>query len=334
MPAEARMMDLSAAADFLGPGAVEVPIFEREIMDVVRRVSHALNRIKSKPATGHPHRYFEQTAIASAAAVDPRNLSATATGPTRVERPAFIKAVSAQTNISMFDKDVTEQQGQFASVVATDIDDITNAVELKRANMLWIGTDTSLVAPTTLEWVGALEQIGTAGGAVTTNTIALGSSIIDGLKTEVAQLVAQQGFVVRPSGIFMNPLLIDLIEQEAKATHIELGTVNITAGVTVKALSTQAGVLPLIPDPFMPTDTTGKYGFSSPATGKNYYAVIAMEEEFEIAVISGKSYDPKPRLFQLGLTGNLAGQFVSVKFDALIVKGATYAHGLIAVNRP
>ena len=79
---EARMMDLSAAADFLGPGAIEVPIFEREILDVVRRSSHALQRVKTKKATGHPHRYFEQTAIATGAAVDPRNLSATPTSAT------------------------------------------------------------------------------------------------------------------------------------------------------------------------------------------------------------------------------------------------------------
>jgi hypothetical protein len=334
MPAEARMIDLTAAADFLGPAAVEVPIFEREILDVVRRSSHALQRIKQKKATGHPHRYFEQTAIATAAAVDPRNLSATATGPTRVERPAFIKAVTSQTNVSMFDKEVTEQQGEFEGVVATDIDDIISAVEIKRANMLWIGTDTSLTSPTTLEWVGALEQIGTAGGAVTTVTVALGSSIIDAIKTEVAQLKAQVGFVVRPTGVYLNPLLIDMIEQEAKATHIELGTVDITAGVTVKYISTQAGNLPLIPDEFMPTDTVGKYGFSTPASGKMYYAVIMMETLIEIPVISGKKFEPNPRLFQLGLTGNLAGQFVGVKFDTLIVRGATYAHGLLAVNRP
>lgn len=334
----ARSMDLSAAADFLGPGAIEVPIFEKEITDVVRRSSHALQRFKSPRATGHPHRYFEQTAIATAVAVDPRNLASSGTSPTRVERPAFIKAVIAQTNISMFDKDVTEQQGQFASVVAKDVDDVLNAVEVKRGQMLWAGSDTSMSAPTTLEWMGALAQIGTAGGSVNTSTIAFGSSIIDGLKTQVANLMAQQNYTVMPTGIYANPLLLDMIDQEAKASHIELGTVKITAGVTVKALSTQAGDLPLIPDVYMPTDTTAKYGFSAPGVingvqSKNYYAAIIMEEMTEVPYISGKTDDPKPRLFQLGLVGNLSGQFVGVKFDTLIIKGAAYAHGLLAVNR-
>lgn len=334
-PISAQAMSLSAAADFLGPGAIEVPDFEKEIMDVVRRSSIALQRFKTKRATGHPHRYFEQTAIAAAAAVDPRNLASTATGPTRVERPAFIKAVIAQTNIGLFDKEVTEQQGQFAGVVAQDIDDILNAVEIKRGGMLWTGSDTSMSAPTTLEWMGALAQIGTAGGAVNTGTIAPGTSIIDGIKTMVANLKGQVGFVVRPTGIFANPVLLDLIDQEAKAAHIELGTMDITAGVTVKYISTQAGNLPLIPDEFMPTDTTGKYGFSNPPAGyKNYYVAIMTESETEIAYISGKVDDPKPRLFQLGLVGNLAGQFVGVKFDTLIVRGASYAHALLVVNRP
>jgi hypothetical protein len=323
------MMDLSAAADFLGTGAIEIPIFEREIMDVVRRTSIALNRIKQEPATGHPHRYFEQTAIGQAAAVDPRNLSSTPTGPTRVERPAFIKAVTNQSNLSLFDKDVTEQQGQFASVVAKDVDDIINAIEIKRASMLWKGTDTSLSAPTTLEWMGGLAQI------TQTATIAPGASIIDGLKSEVAAMVANQTYVVRPTAIYLNPILADYIDQEAKASRITLDSVEVTAGVTVSAISTQAGKLPLIGDPFMPTDTAAAYGFSAPPAGnKNYYAVILSEKDVEIPVISGREFNPAPRLFQLGLTGNLAGQFVGVKFDAVIFKGASYAHAVVAVQRP
>ncbi len=325
---QARMLSLSAAADYLGTGAIEVPIFEREILDVVRRTSVTLQRMPQVPATGHPHRYFEQTAIAAAAAVDPRNLSAAVTGPTRVERPAFIKATTAQSNLSLFDKDVTEQQGQFAAVVAKDVDDIISAIEVKRAKMFWAGIDASMTTPTQLEWMGALAQI------TQQNTIAPGASIIDGLKSQVAAMLANQTYEVRPTAIYVNPILADYLDQEMKAEHIELKAVEVVAGVTVGGLSTQAGILPIIGDPFMPVDAVANYGFGAPPTGnKNYYAAIMMESEVEIAVISGKEYNPNPRLFQLGLTGNLAGQFVGVKFDALIVKGASYAHSVVAVQR-
>ncbi len=325
------MLDLSAAADYLGTGAVEVPIFEKEIMDVVRRSSVSLQRITQTPATGHPHRYFEQTAIATAAAVDPRNISATASGPTRLERPVFIKAATGQSNLSLFDKDVTEQQGQFASVVAKDIEDIVSGIEVLRATMLWAGTDTSLVAPTQLQWMGGLAQV------TQQFTVASGSSIIDGLKTAVATMVANSSYVVKPTAIYLNPLLADYIDQEAKASRITLDSVEVVAGVTVSAISTQVGKLPLIGDPYVPTcpASTAQYGFSSTPSGiKGYYAAIIMEKEIEIPVISGKEFNPNPRLFQLGLTGNLAGQFVGVKFDACVFKGASYAHAVCQIIRP
>lgn len=319
------MHALSAAADYSGPGALEVPVFEREIVDLIRRNSVALERTPHVPATGHPHRYFEQIAIATATSNDPRNLAATASGPTRVERAAFIKASVAQSNLSLFDRDVTEQQGQFASLQAKDVEDIITAIIVLRAHMFWNGTDTSLLVPTTLQWVGALEQITQQA------TIPFGSSIIDGLKTMVATMMANQTFKPKPTAIYLNPLLIDKIEKEAKASHIELKTKDVVAGVSVKFLATQAGDLPLIPDPYMPTDTVGNYGFATPASGlSNYYAVITTESMLEIAYI-GKGTDGKPRIFQLGLTGNLAGQFVGVQFDALIVKGYSYAHATVAV---
>ena len=331
MGIQAKPLSLDAAADYLGTGAIEVPEFEKEIFDVLRRSSIPLQRIKQKPATGHPHRYFEQTALASAAAVDPRNLSASVSGPTRVERPAFIKAVTAQSNLSLFDKDVTEQQGQFASVVAKDIDDIISAIELKRASMLWMGSDTSMSAPTTNEWMGGLSQISQQF------TVAPGASIIDCLKTAVASMVANATYVVRPTAIYLSPLLADYLDQEAKASRITLDEVEVVAGVTVSAISTQIGKLPLIGDPFMPTTAAGvaAYGFSATPTGnKGYYAAILMESEIEIPVISGAEHNPNPRLFQLGLVGNLAGQFVGVKFDTVIFRGATYAHAVVQVQRP
>lgn len=333
MTTQVKMMDLQGAADYLGTGAVEVPEFDREIMDVLRRSSVALRRVEPKPATGHPHRYFEQTALASAAAVDPRNLSATPTGPTRLERPAFIKAVTAQSNLSLFDKDVTEQQGQFASVVAKDVDDIISAIEIKRGKMFWAGTDTSMSAPTTLEWMGGLRQI------TQQFTVANGASIIDGLKSAVATMLANQTYDIsgKISAIYLNPLLADFIDQEAKASRITLDSMEVVAGVTVSAISTQAGKLPLISDAYMPTTAaaTAEYGFSAtPAGIKGYYAVILCESEVEIPVISGSEFNPNPRLFQLGLVGNLSGQFVGVKFDTVIFKGASYAHATVQVQRP
>jgi len=287
----------------------------------------ALQRVPQIPATGHPHRYFEQTAVATATAVDPRNIAAMASGPTRIERPAFIKAIVAQSNLSLFDRDVTEQQGQFPALVAKDIDDIISAIEILRAQMLWSGNDTSLSEPTQLQWMGLLSQI--------TNqfTIAPGQSIIDGIKTAVAQIVANQTYNVRPTAIEVNPILGNYIDQEAKAMSIDLDKV-VVGGVTVKALATQAGILPIIPEAFIPTDSSGNYNFTISGSNKNYYMAILTEEHLEIPVISGKNYNPNPRLFQLGLTGNLAGQFVGVKFDALVAKGAAYAHAVGAVQRP
>lgn len=328
---QAQAISLKAAADFLGTGAVEVPIFEREIFDVVRRSDPFLQRLKRIPATGHPHRYLEQTAIATAAAVDPRNIASAASGPTRVERPAFIKAISTQTNLSLFDKEVTQQQGQFEGVVAKDIDDAVNAVKVLEAQMTFTGTDTSLSAPTTLQWVGLLEQITQQA------VCAPGVSIIDTLKSEVAAMVSNEQFVVKPTAIVLSPLLGDLIDREAKATHVELDEMDVVAGLKVNAIATQAGKLPLIPSVYVPTSAaaTAAYGFAAtPAGMKGYYALIIAEEEVEIPVVSGKEFNPLPRLFQLGLIGNLAGQFVAIAFNALIAKGASYMHSTVQVQRP
>ena len=59
-----------------------------------------------------------------------------------------------------------------------------------------------------------------------------------------------------------------------------------------------------------------------------------MEDEIEMPYVSGETENPNPMLFQLGLTGNLSGQFVGVKFDAVIAKQAAYAHAVVGVYRP
>ncbi len=322
----------SAAADYLGNGAVEVPIFEQEILDMIRRESVALQRLNHVPANGDPHRYFEETAIGSAKFDAKRSLSPTPTNITRVEKSAVIKCLDNQTNITLYDKNLTKQQGQFAKVVAKDIEDTASAVVILSAQSIWDGNDTSLITPTTLEYVGLLTQIGAAGQI---STIAPGSSIIQGLKTQVSRMIANQTYRVKPNAIYINPELGNAMDAEAQANNIRVGETTVVAGVQVDTIKTQAGELPLIPEPYIPSDTTGKYGFSAPPAGfSNFYAVIMSENLVEMPYVYDEIDNPHPRIYQLGLLGSLDGQFVAVLFDAIIAKGAAYAHSLVAVQLP
>ena len=119
-------------------------------------------------------------------------------------------------------------------------------------------------------------------------------------------------------------LLLDLIDREMKSDfNVVLSTREIEAGFTVKMLSTQAGDLPLIPDWSLAyTGTPGSGSAVLPA-------YIVTEDLIEYHWLS----DPNPRVFQLGVPGSLASQYVVVKFGAPVVKGASYAHYQVLVDR-
>ncbi|HXZ78502.1 MAG TPA: hypothetical protein VEG30_01135 [Terriglobales bacterium] len=322
---KAQFLDLHAAADFLGPGAVEVNRYQSEITDIVRRRGVFGQRIRQVPATGHPSRFFEQTAIASPTPangfVDPRNIVAAVSSPTRVERSVPLKALVSQINYNLFDVEVGSQQSQFAFLQAKDLADAVDGLMRTHDVALWNGNDTSLSAPTTTQYYGAAAQI-TAGG--NTATIATTASIVDGLKSAVAQMVANSSYAVRPTAIYANPVLLDLIDREMKAEfNVVLSTAEVAAGIRVKTLSTQAGELPLIPE--WSLGYTGVPGSGSAVLP----AYIVSEDMIEYHWLT----DPNPRAFQLGLTGTLATQMVVVKFGAVVVKGASYAHCAVTVDR-
>ena len=320
-----QFVDLHAAADFMAPGAVEINRYESEIFDIVRRRGAFGQRISSVPATGHPSRYFEQTAIAAPSAangfVDPRNIVATVSSPTRVERSVPLKALVSQINYNLFDFEVGQQQEQFAFLQAKDLKDSVDGLMRTHDVALWNGNDTSLSTPTTLQYYGAAGQI-TAGGNV--HTVATTESIVDGLKSQVAAMVASSSYEVRPTAIYANPVLLDLIDREMKSEfNVVLSTTQIAGGMTVKTLSTQAGELPLIPEWALPyTGTPGSGSAVLPA-------YIVTEDLIEYHWLT----DANPRVFQLGMTGSLARQLVVAKFGAVVVKGASYAHSLVNVNR-
>jgi hypothetical protein len=321
----ANFTNIHAAADYIGPGAIEVPLYQTEILDIVRRRGIFGQRIKQVPATGHPSRYFEEKAIPSPSAtsgfVDPRNIVAPLVSPTRVENSVPLKALVAQINYNLFDMELGKQQSQFAYLQAKDLADTVDGVLRTHDVALWNGTDTSLSSPTSAEYFGASAQI--AGGGNTT-TIGSTQSIVDGLKSTVAQMVSNSSFGVRPTAIYANPVLLDLIDREMKSEfNVVLGTKEITSGFTVKMLSTQAGDIPLIPEWTLPyTGTPGSGSAVLPA-------YIVTEDLIEYHWLS----DPNPRIFQLGVPGSLASQYVVVKFGGVVVKGASYAHYQVLVDR-
>jgi|SRR5271165_1141527 len=322
---KAEFLDLRAAADFLGPGAIEVDRYQTEILDIVRRRGVFGQRIKQVPATGHPSRFFEQTAInapaAAAAFVDPRNIVATVGSPTRVERSVPLKALVSQINYNLFDMEVGAQQSQFAFLQAKDLADSVEGLLRTHDVALWNGNDTSLSSPTTTQYFGAVGQIEAGGN---TTTIGTSASIVDGLKSVIAQMVANSSFDVRPTAIYGNPVLLDLIDREMKAEfNVVLSTAEITGGLRVKTLTTQAGELPLIPE--WSLSYTGTPGSGTAVLP----AYVVTEDLLEYHWLT----DPTPRVFQLGRPGSLQAQMVVVKFGAIVVKGASYAHYEVKVNR-
>jgi hypothetical protein len=319
----ATFENIHAAADFIGPGAIEVPLYQTEIFDICRRSSPFGQRIKQVPATGHPSRFFEQTAIpnpGTSGFVNPRSIVPPVVTPTRIEFSVPLKAIVSQINYNLFDIELGDQQKQFAYLQAKDLVDTVSGVMVAHDIALWNGNDTSLSAPTTTQYMGAIAQI-VAGG--NTLSIPAPNSIVNGLKTAVAEMVASTGFYVRPSAIYANPMLLDLIDQEMKAEfNVVLNTDVITGGFRVKMLSTQAGDLPLIPDWSLGyTGTVGSGSASLPA-------YIITEDLVEYHWLG----DPAPRIFQLGLPSSMTHQYVAVKFGAPVVKGANFAHYQVLVT--
>ena len=322
---KAQFVNLQAATDFMGPGAIEIDRYQSEITDIVRRRGVFGQRIKNVPATGHPSRFFEETAIPSPTAtnafVDPRSIVPTTVAPTRVERSVPLKCLVSQINYNLFDLEVGAQQSQFAYLQAKDLADSVEGLMRTHDVSLWNGNDTSLTSPTTPQYYGAAGQINDGGNVVTIHTT---DSIVDGLKSTVAQMVSSSNYECRPTAIYGNPVLLDLIDREMKQEfNVVLSSVEVTAGLKVKSLSTQAGELPLIPEWSIPY--TGVVG-SGNAVLPCY---IVQEDMIEYHWLTS----PTPRVFQLGTPSSLASQMVVVKFGGIVVKGASYAHYKVVVNR-
>lgn len=323
---QGKFVDLMAAAEYLGPGAVEVDRYQTEIFDIVRRRGAFGQRIKQVPATGHPSRFIQESAIAAPTAgqafVNPQSFSPVSVTPSRVELAVPLKALVSQINYNQFDLEVGAQQSQFAYMQAKDLADAVDGLMRTHDVALWNGTDTSLSAPTTAQYFGVIGQIAGASSPQTVTVAKSSNAIVQTMKTAVAQMVSNASYQIRPTAIYANPMLLDLIDQELKSQfNVVLNTVEVTGGFRVKALSTQAGDLPLIPE--WALGYTGTLG-----SGATLPAYIVSEDLIEYHWLT----DPNPRVFRLGLPGSLAQQQVVVKFGAPVVKLPNCAHYEVKVT--
>ncbi len=321
----AKFTEIHAAADYIGPGAIEVPLYQSEITDLVRRRGIFGQRIKQVPATGHPSRYFEETAIPSPAAtsgfVDPRNIVAPVVSPTRVERSVPLKALVAQINYNLFDIELAVSRASL--LICRRRTSRTLWMEFCGRMMSLFGT-ARIPALARLLRRSTLAQARRLLRAAIRRLIGTGQSIVDGFKSTIAQMIANSSYGVRPTAIYANPVLLDLIDREMKTEfNVVLNTKEIAAGLSVKTLSTQAGDIPLIPE--WTLSYTGTPGSGSAVLP----AYIVTEDLIEYHWLS----DPHPRIFQLGVPGSLASQYVVVKFGGVVVKGANYAHYQVLVDR-
>jgi hypothetical protein len=236
----------------------------------------------------------------------------------------MLKAIVSGINYSIFDVEVNQQQGQFAYLEAKDLTDQVDAVLKLHDQNLWTGADTDLVLQTSNDYFGVSGQIMSAAdvnGIAHIATISASGSLVDGVKTQVATIASRTDYEVKPSGMYLNPLFGDLFDQEAKSVQLYYNEVEVIPGVIVKAIPTQIGLLPLIPDPALSVLPSGAL--------KQYTGFIISEEFVEYHWLTS----PIPRVFQLGLVSNLAAQFIILKFGAVVAKGPGYAHAAIKSTR-
>lgn len=313
----AQFVDVHAAvADYMGPGAILLPQFDTNILDLMRQRGALGQRIKPRPATGDPSRWLEVSAKSGGAMVDKRSISGAVGTTTRVEKYTPIKAAFSKATFGIFDVEVNNQQGNFPNLVAQELNDRIEDVLVLEDDKLWTGDTVN----SALEYDGVLKLI------TDSFTIDVGQSIIDGIRTKIAAMVANKAYRIRPTAIYMDPVLLDIVQQEIKNSPTTVKDLagrelEVIPGVVVPAISTAAGILPIVPEPYIESSVSA--GITS------YKFAIVTENLIEYHYVTTTA----PRMFKLGLLEDLAGTYVIIKFGAPVVRGAGLAHSIGTVKR-
>lgn len=318
---------ISAAqvADYNQSHYIELPKFQKDMLDLLNRQVTIRDRIKSVMATGHPSRYWEQTKIAhNAKFVDPRTGDAGKYGVNtydedygRKERALFIKAITSGIKYSLFDQDVVAQQGDELAKQLLNKDMADMLVDLYQTSNkgIWTGNATSTEDSTSTEYCGLVTQITDSVTVANPYSFATASGdfVTDTIRTKMAQNLANTKFIGMPTAIYANPLTIDYLSRaelrrpnfsvDQSADKVDLGN-----GFIVNTIRTQAGYLPLIPDNYIPFNPSNK----------KHTLYVVNEDLIERHWIG----DSEVRVYKMGDTKELLDEYVAVLFDAVVAKGA------------
>lgn len=321
---QAQFVDIAAAAQFQGPGAIITDDYQKEITDILRRTSVLDSRLTYVPATGDISTYYEQNTVNGGAFVDPRNPSATATSNVRTPHGVKVKALTNQVNFGHYDVTLGQQQNNFPELKAKDLNDMLNGIGLTHGKALWRGNDTALAVPTSLQYVGLPSQI------TNTFTVGVGASIVAAIRAKVAAMVASEKYEIMPTAIYIHPIAHYHMSEEVRLA-VESGKMSdpfgktVIAGLEVPTIMTAAGLLPIIPEPFIPSAVNG-----TNAQNTDYGIAIVTEPMIEFHYVGEKGI----YLFELGTTGSLQEQYVGIKYGAPVAKGPSYAHAYGTIERP
>ena len=321
------------AIDYQGPGALLTPKYQQEILDLTRKRGVLGRRINYIPATGQPSRYVELQPVTGGQYANPRDMTGvTPTVPQYTEHALWIRAITGRINYSLFDIQANKQFGNWKNLQARHLMEMMEAVLKTEDKALWIGeNNASGSSPYENLHVidGIITQLTTAGAV---DNVDQGTLIHRAIKTTVAEIMAQENYDVVPTAVYMNPLVLDMLENEQEDADnfrriLSETETEIVPGVKVRSIQTAAGSLPVITDPLLEAKD-GDTGTGGTAT-KDYPVVILTEPLVEYHWVGS----PNLQLFLLGREEGLASNYQACKFGAPIVKGAAVAHKLLWVNR-
>ena len=312
-----RFMSLDFAADYIGTGAIHVPVFERQILDRTRKRGTLLQRVSTKAATGHPTRYFEKEAHDSKHTwINPRQIDhALDTTINRIEHSAYIKAMVDGITFTLFDYEVTRQQGLFGDLQAQDLAEVVTDMLDAQDRAVWTGTATSLMDSTNNDYCSLLTQI------TKTGTVASGARYTSAIMDAVAVLMYNKKYKASPTAIYMNPIdkaTLDAQEMDEK-DKIKTYNVEVLPGIVINGIMTAAGILPIITDIYCPA---GKIAILDEHLLERQYITTA-----------------SPRLYQIGGGEDIKGQkhdlatrYIAILFDTFIVRAASYGHMILTID--